>query len=155
MARKHKKHPLPTLFTVALLWPAASLPCWPSHIREPYVLTKRRIRAVYCILYAAVIFALLKMNNCLWLEERRRCFYNNFQRKSSIEIDYYLDPGPGCSAGPGSGTGRRRFKKVFNHFISMQKIACILYTSHGAASERLYLVSSIVVLHFMFQCIWK
>lgn len=53
-----------TLFTVALLWPAASLPCCLTDLRKPCVLTKRRIRAVYCILYTAVIFALLMLNNC-------------------------------------------------------------------------------------------
>lgn len=62
--RRHEKHPLSTLFTVALLWPAASLSCRPPHISKPCVLTKRRIRAVLYTLHTAVVFALLQQNTC-------------------------------------------------------------------------------------------
>lgn len=63
-ARQQKKHPLPTILTLAFLLSAASLLCWPSQISKHYVLRNRRIKAVDCILCTAFIFVLLQPNNC-------------------------------------------------------------------------------------------
>ncbi len=56
------------------------------------ILTKTGIRAVYCTLYTAVIYALLQQNNCqclpqAWTQEK---MFIHFQRERAL-------PRPGCS----------------------------------------------------------
>ena len=85
-----------SLFTVALLWPAASLLCCPPHISKPFILTETRLRAVYNLLYT-VLFALCLHNNmpksAFGWEERKKVLIQQLadsERERDREEEYII-----------------------------------------------------------------